>query len=48
MIFEGEYLNNYRIRGKEKYEGEYLFEDKWNGKFYDYDGNLAYELNITR
>ena len=36
-MFEGEYYNNYRIRGKEyykngklKYEGEYLFKDKWN------------------
>ena len=35
-------MNNYRIRGKEffengklKYEGEYLFKQKWTGTFYD-------------
>ena len=46
------YLNNYRVRGKEyykngklKYEGEYLFNNKWNGKFYDYDGNIIIEYN---
>ena len=51
-MFEGEYYNNCRVRGKEyyingklKYEGEYLFNDKWNGKFYDYDGNIIFEYN---
>ena len=51
LIFEGEYLNNYKIRGKEYYkngklffEGEYLFTKKWNGKIYDYNGNILFEL----
>ena len=51
-IFEGEYLNNYRIKGKEyykngklKFKGDYLFKDKWNGKIYDNAGNMLFELN---
>ena len=51
LIFEGEYYNNYRFRGKEyfnngklKFEGEYLFQEKWNGKFYDFNGNVIFEL----
>ena len=50
-IFEGEYLNNYRYKGKEyyqngklKFEGEYLFKKKWKGKLYDYYGNVIFEL----
>jgi len=35
-----EYYNN----GKIKYEGEYLFDKKWNGKLYDNKGNIIYEL----
>ena len=27
-----------------EYEGEYLNEMKWNGKGYDKDGNIIYEL----
>ena len=45
-------MNNCRVRGKEyykngklKYEGEYLFKDKLNGKLYDYDGNVIFEYN---
>ena len=45
-------MNNYRIKGKEYYkncklyfEGEYLFAKKWNGKIYDYNGNVLFELN---
>ena len=45
-------MNNYRIKGKEYYrngklffEGEYLFAQKWNGKIYDYNGNVLFELN---
>ena len=37
--------------GKEKnmiimanYEGEYLYDKKWNGKGYDENGNVIYEL----
>jgi hypothetical protein len=51
LLFEGEYYNNYRLRGKEyykndklKFEGDYLFNQKWNGKLYDYNGNLIFEL----
>ena len=50
-IFEGEYIYNYKIRGKEyhndklEYEGEYLFDRKYNGKGYDSKGNIIYELN---
>ena len=50
-MFDGEYLNNYRYKGKEyytngklKFEGEYLFAEKWNGKEYDYNGNVVFEL----
>jgi len=50
LKFEGEYLYNYKIKGKEFYddklefEGEYLFNKKWNGKGYDENGNIIYEL----
>ena len=50
-MFEGEYFNDFRIRGKEyykngklKFEGEYLFKDKWDGKLFDCNGNLLFEL----
>ena len=50
-IFEGEYLNGKR-NGKGKdfflnkilFEGEYLNGKKWNGKGYDLNNNLSYEL----
>ena len=52
LIFEGEYLNNCRRKGKEYYkngkllfEGDYLFTKKWNGKIYDCNGNVLFELN---
>ena len=32
------------IKGKLEYEGEYLFYNKWNGKGYDENGNIKYEL----
>jgi len=50
LIFEGEYLYNFKIKGKEfnegrlEYEGEYSFDKKWNGKGYDKDGNIIYEI----
>ena len=53
LIYEGEYLNGKRNgKGKEyhiyhrqlMYEGEYLCGKKWNGKGYDEEGNLIYEL----
>ena len=34
-----EYLN-----GKLEYEGEYLYNEKWNGKGYDENSNKIYEL----
>ena len=51
LIFEGEYLNGKR-NGKGKdffinkilFEGEYLKGKKWNGKGYDINNNLIYEL----
>ena len=50
LLFEGEFYNDYRIRGKRyikgklEYEGEYLFNKKWNGKGYDEKGKVIYEL----
>ena len=53
LIFEGEYLEG-RKNGKEKeyyyfhrlkFEGEYLNNKRWNGKGYDENGNIIYELN---
>ena len=53
LIFEGEYLNGkkngkckeyYFCSGKIKFEGEYLNGKKWNGKGYNPNGNLTYEL----
>ena len=51
LVFEGEYLYNFRIKGKEYYldgklefEGEYFLNKKFNGKGYDKDGNIIYEL----
>jgi len=44
-------LNDYKLRGKEyykngklKFEIEYLFTEKYNGKIYDYNGNILFEL----
>ena len=28
-----------------EYEGEYLYDKKWNGKGYDKNGNIIYVLN---
>ena len=50
LIFEGDYLCNHKKRGKEfvkgklEYEGEYLYGTKFNGKGYDENGNIIYEL----
>ena len=50
LKFDGEYLYNYKIRGKEfiggilEYEGEYLLGKKWNGRGYDENGDIIYEL----
>jgi len=50
--FEGEYLNGKRNgKGKEyyknhnlKFEGEYFKNKRWNGKGYDLNNNIIYEL----
>ena len=52
VIFEGEYLNGKRNgKGKEydleanmMFEGEYLNGKKWNGKGYDGEKNIVYEI----
>ena len=52
LIFEGEYLNwmkngkgkEYYFDGKTKFEGIYLNDKKWEGKGYDKNNNIVYEL----
>ena len=50
LIFDGEYLYEYKRKGKAyikdilEFEGEYLFDKKWNGIGYDEKGNIIYEL----
>ena len=52
LIYEGEYLNGkrngkgieYYENGIMKFEGEYLNGNRWNGKGYDHDNNVIYEL----
>ena len=53
ILFEGEYLNGKRNgKGKEYYndgrilfEGEYLNGKKWNGKRYNKNGKIEFEIN---
>ena len=53
LIFEGEYLNGKRNgKGKEynndgelKFEGEYLNGKKWNGKGYNKNGKIEFEIS---
>ena len=51
LLFEGEFLYNFKLKGKEyingklEYEGEYFFFKKWNGKGYDANGKVIYEIN---
>ena len=52
ILFEGEYLNGekngkgkeYNHHGDLLFEGEYLNGKEYNGKRYDPDGNMIYEL----
>ena len=50
LVFEGEYLyscmrkGKYYKNGKLEFEGEFRCNKKWNGKGYDSDGNVIYEL----
>ena len=47
-----EYLYDYRLKGKHyinerlEFEGEYLLNKKYNGKGYDENGNIIYELKM--
>ena len=34
----------YYLNGKVEFEGEYLYDTKWNGKGYNKKGKLIYEL----
>jgi len=52
LKFEGEYLFDFKKRGKEyfrneklEFEGEYVLNKKWEGKGYDENGNVIYELH---
>jgi len=50
LRFESEYLHDYKLKGKFyvnkklEYEGEFLLDKKWNGKGYDENSNIIYEL----
>ena len=52
LIFEGEYLNGkrngkgkeYYDNGKLKYEGEYLNGKNWNGKGYNKNGIIDFQI----
>ena len=35
----------YYADGKLEYEGEFLFDKKWDGKGYNKNGNIIYELH---
>ena len=39
LLFDGDYINN-----RLEYDGEYFNGRKWNGKGYDENGNIIYEL----
>ena len=52
LKFEGEYLFDFKKRGKEyfrneklEFEGEYVLNKKWEGKGYDENGNVIYQLH---
>ena len=53
LIFEGKYINGkrngkgkeYYISGKIKFEGEYLNGKIWNGKGYNKNGKIKFEIN---
>ena len=52
LIFEGEYLNGkrngkgkeYNENGELLFEGEYLYGKRWNGKGYNKEGNIDFEI----
>ena len=43
-VYNDKLRGKYYINGQLEYEGEYLYERKWNGKGYDENGNIIYEL----
>ena len=53
LIFEGEYLKGerngkgkeYYYNGKLLFEGEYLNGKRWNGKGYNINGNIEFQIN---
>ena len=50
VIFKGEYFKGHKKEGKEfingrlEFEGKYLFDKKFDGKGFDENGNVIYEL----
>jgi len=51
FFFEGEFVYNYKIKGKLfyeigklEYEGEFRYNRRWTEKGYDESGNVIYEL----
>ena len=50
VIYEGEFLYNmliygkYYVKGRLQFEGEYNNAKPWNGKGYDENGNVVYEI----
>ena len=50
LKFEGIYLYNFKLRGKEyieeklEYERDYMYNIKWNGRGYDENGDIIYEI----
>ena len=52
LVFEGEYINGkrngkgkeYFFNSKTRFEGEYLKGKRWNGKGYNKNGNLEFEM----
>ena len=40
MILKGKFYVNDHL----EYEGDYIWDKKWNGKGYDENGNIIYEL----
>ena len=52
IIFDGEYLYGFKLKGKEyvneklEYEGEYLYNKKWNGKGYDEQYNIFFTIKF--
>ena len=50
LLFEGEFLYDFRIKGKYYrngklyFEGDFRYNNPWNGKLYDENDNVKYEL----